>query len=86
MVVHWAAVGFAMVLSLHTAHIHVVTVVLNAPNWACAGFVKILCKAGTDSILGATVVASDAGNMISEISLAIETATGLGTIAAVIHP
>ena len=55
-------------------------------NRVCAGFVKILCKAGTDSILGATVVASDAGNMISEISLAIETAIGLGTIAAVIHP
>jgi len=48
--------------------------------------VRILCKAGSDSILGATVVAADAGNMISEISLAIETATGLGTLAAVIHP
>ena len=53
---------------------------------AHAGFVRILCKAGTDSILGATVVASDAGNMISELTLAIETGTGLSTIAAVIHP
>ncbi|DBA68959.1 TPA: class-I pyridine nucleotide-disulfide oxidoreductase [Trebouxia sp. C0005] len=50
------------------------------------GFVRILCKAGTDCILGATVVAADAGNIISEISLAIETKTGLSAIAAVIHP
>ncbi|DBB17381.1 hypothetical protein WJX82_002237 [Trebouxia sp. C0006] len=50
------------------------------------GFVRILCKAGTDCILGATVVAADAGNIISEISLAIETNTGLSAIAAVIHP
>jgi len=48
--------------------------------------VRILCKAGTDCILGATVVAADAGNIISEISLAIETNTGLSAIAAVIHP
>jgi len=53
---------------------------------AAAGFVRILCKAGTDCILGATVVAADAGNIISEISLAIETNTGLSAIAAVIHP
>jgi len=53
---------------------------------APAGFVRILCKAGTDCILGATVVAADAGNIISEISLAIETNTGLSAIAAVIHP
>jgi len=32
------------------------------------------------------VVAADAGNIISEISLAIETNTGLSAIAAVIHP
>ncbi len=53
---------------------------------APAGFVRILCKAGTDCILGATVVAADAGNIISEITLAIETNTGLSAIAAVIHP
>ena len=50
------------------------------------GFVKVLCKAGTDSILGATIVAADAGSMISEVSLAIQTGTGLAALSTVIHP
>ena len=50
------------------------------------GFVKIHVKKGTDKILGATVVARHAGEMISEITLAMVGKVGLGTIANVIHP
>ncbi len=50
------------------------------------GFVKILTKRGTDKILGATVVASHAGEMISEITLAITNNIGLSGVAATIHP
>jgi len=50
------------------------------------GFVKIHCKKGTDEILGATIVNPNAGNMISEITLAIQNKIGLGTLANVIHP
>ncbi|MGA7879119.1 MAG: mercuric reductase [Desulfoferrobacter sp.] len=50
------------------------------------GFVKIHLKKGTDKILGATVVARHAGEMINEISLAMIGNLGLRTIAAVIHP
>jgi mercury(II) reductase len=50
------------------------------------GFVKIHVKKGTDKILGATIVARHAGEMISEISLAIVGNLGLKTIANVIHP
>ncbi|CAM9586163.1 unnamed protein product, partial [Phaeothamnion confervicola] len=50
------------------------------------GFVKIHVKAGTDTILGATIVGPSAGDMISEISLAMQQKVGLGSIAAVIHP
>lgn len=50
------------------------------------GFVKVHIKKGTDSILGATIVASHAGEMINEITLAIVGKLGLGTIAGVIHP
>jgi len=50
------------------------------------GFVKILVKAGTDKILGATIVARHAGEMISEVSTAMVGKMGLGTLAAVIHP
>jgi pyruvate/2-oxoglutarate dehydrogenase complex dihydrolipoamide dehydrogenase (E3) component len=50
------------------------------------GFVKIHVKKGTDQILGATIVADHAGEMISEITLAMVYQVGLGKIASVIHP
>jgi len=49
------------------------------------GFVKIHVKEGTDQILGATIVASHAGEMINEITLAIVARIGLRTLAKVIH-
>lgn len=51
-----------------------------------AGFAKIHIKKGSDKILGATVVARHAGDMISEITLAMVNNLGLGKIASVIHP
>lgn len=50
------------------------------------GFVKIIVKKGTDKILGATIVARHAGEMISEVTLAMVGKLGLATIANVIHP
>ncbi|MDP6380337.1 MAG: mercuric reductase, partial [Phycisphaerae bacterium] len=50
------------------------------------GFVKIHTRKGSDKIVGATIVARHAGEMISEISVAIVGNVGLGTISAVIHP
>jgi pyruvate/2-oxoglutarate dehydrogenase complex dihydrolipoamide dehydrogenase (E3) component len=50
------------------------------------GFVKIIVKKGTDKILGATIVARHAGEMISEVTLAMVGKMGLATIANVIHP
>ena len=50
-----------------------------------AGFVKIHIKEGTDKILGATVVARHAGEMINELTLAMVAGVGLGTLARVIH-
>jgi pyruvate/2-oxoglutarate dehydrogenase complex dihydrolipoamide dehydrogenase (E3) component len=50
------------------------------------GFVKIHVKKGTDKILGATIVARHAGEMISEITAAMVGNIGLGTLAGVIHP
>ena len=49
------------------------------------GFVKVHVRAGTDRILGATIVARHAGEMLPELTLAIATGTGLGRIARVIH-
>lgn len=50
------------------------------------GFVKILLRQGSDEILGATIVASHAGEMISEITTAMVNKIGLGKLASVIHP
>ena len=50
------------------------------------GYVKILCKKGSDEILGATVVGSHAGNMISEITVAMQNKVGLASVSKVIHP
>jgi pyruvate/2-oxoglutarate dehydrogenase complex dihydrolipoamide dehydrogenase (E3) component len=49
------------------------------------GFLKIHVKEGTDEILGATVVARHAGEMINELSLAITARIGLGELGRVIH-
>ncbi|MEX0679243.1 MAG: mercuric reductase [Pirellulales bacterium] len=50
------------------------------------GFVKVHVKKGTDRILGATIVAAHAGDMISEITLAMKHGIGLKKIGATIHP
>jgi pyruvate/2-oxoglutarate dehydrogenase complex dihydrolipoamide dehydrogenase (E3) component len=49
------------------------------------GFAKIHVKEGTDRILGATVVARHAGEMINGISLAMVAGIGLRTLARVIY-
>ncbi|MEJ2231994.1 MAG: mercuric reductase [Nitrospirales bacterium] len=50
------------------------------------GFARVHIKKGTDTILGATIVASHAGDMISEFTLAMKGGLGLNTIASTIHP
>ena len=51
-----------------------------------SGYVKIHVAKGKDQILGATIVGSHAGDMISEISVAMQGGMGLGQLASVIHP
>lgn len=50
------------------------------------GFVKIHVRAGTDTIAGATVVAKNAGDLISEVTLAMIAGIGLKTLGRTIHP
>ena len=50
------------------------------------GFVKIHTRKGTDQIIGATIVAEHAGDLISEVSVAITNKIGLSKIGATIHP
>ena len=50
------------------------------------GFAKVHVRKGTDRILGATVVAAHAGDIISELTLAMTSGAGLKQIAKTIHP
>ncbi|HTY23140.1 MAG TPA: FAD-containing oxidoreductase [Desulfomonilaceae bacterium] len=49
------------------------------------GFVKVLVEKGKDKIVGATIVASHAGEMLNEITLAMVGKLGLATLSGVIH-
>ena len=50
------------------------------------GFVKVHLKKGTDQVLGATIVAASAGDLISEITVAMKNGVGLRGIGSTIHP
>jgi pyruvate/2-oxoglutarate dehydrogenase complex dihydrolipoamide dehydrogenase (E3) component len=50
------------------------------------GFVRVHLKKGTDTILGATIVAEHGGDMISEFTVAMVNGLGLSKIGAAIHP
>ena len=53
---------------------------------ATDGFVKLHTRRGTGKIVGATVVAPRAGELISEVSVAMAAGVRLGALAQVIHP
>jgi pyruvate/2-oxoglutarate dehydrogenase complex dihydrolipoamide dehydrogenase (E3) component len=50
------------------------------------GFVRVHVKKGTDKIVGATIVATNAGDMIGEMTLAMKNGLGLKQIGSTIHP
>jgi pyruvate/2-oxoglutarate dehydrogenase complex dihydrolipoamide dehydrogenase (E3) component len=50
------------------------------------GFLKVLIRKGTDQILGATLVGRHAGEMISEVTLAMKAGVGLKALSGTIHP
>lgn len=50
------------------------------------GFVKIHLKRGTDRILGATIVATNAGDMISQIAMAMTHGLGMKRVGATVFP
>lgn len=50
------------------------------------GFIKVLTKPGSDKLLGVTIVAHNAGEMITEFTLALKHNIGLNKILGTIHP
>jgi hypothetical protein len=49
------------------------------------GFVKVLTTKGTDKILGVTIVAAHAGDLLHEFVLAMKQRIGLSQLATTIH-
>ena len=49
------------------------------------GFVKLLVQPGKDRILGATIVAHNAGEMLAEVVLAMKHRIGLDKLLGIIH-
>ncbi len=50
------------------------------------GFLRVHVRKGKDEIVGATLVADHAGDMIGELALAVTHKLGLGKLASTIHP
>ena len=50
------------------------------------GFCRVHVRSGTDQIVGATIVAPNAGDMISEVTLAMTNGLGLSAIGKTMHP
>lgn len=50
------------------------------------GFARVHVKKGTDQLVGATIVAAHAGDLISELTVVMKAGKGLRTIAGTIHP
>lgn len=50
------------------------------------GFARIHLREGTDTIVGATVVATHASELLAEITLCMTNGLGLGAIGATMHP
>lgn len=52
---------------------------------ASRGFVKLLVQPGKDRLLGATIVAANAGELVAELVLAMKHGIGLNRLLATIH-
>lgn len=50
------------------------------------GFARIHVRKGTDTLLGATIVAAHAGDLINELSVLMRAGAGIKVIARTIHP
>jgi pyruvate/2-oxoglutarate dehydrogenase complex dihydrolipoamide dehydrogenase (E3) component len=73
-------------IEVDTLDVQLATVDRAILDGADEGFLRVHLKKGSDEILGATLVAEHAGDMIGELCLAITHKIGLGKIAGVIHP
>jgi pyruvate/2-oxoglutarate dehydrogenase complex dihydrolipoamide dehydrogenase (E3) component len=65
--------------------IHLAEVDRAVLDGADEGFLRLYIEEGKDRVLGATLVAEHAGDLLGELSLAVTAGVGLNKIAATIH-
>jgi pyruvate/2-oxoglutarate dehydrogenase complex dihydrolipoamide dehydrogenase (E3) component len=73
-------------IAINTIHIPLSQVDRAITDGETVGFLEIHLQPGTDQILGGTIVASHAGEMISIITTAIANKLGLNALSGVIYP
>lgn len=87
-----AHVGLSEREAIEEGHeVHTITIPLHEVDRAVLdgqeeGFFRVHLRKGTDRILGATLVADHAGDMIGEIGVAMTAGIGIGRIGSTIHP
>ncbi len=73
-----------MEIDTHTVGLHEVDrAVLDSEE---AGFARLHLQRGTDRMVGATIVAAHAGELIGQFALALRAGIGVGTICRTIYP
>ncbi len=77
------AIAQSVAIKTYTVMMHEVDRAIT--DGEATGFVKIHVVQGTDRIVGATVVARHAGEMLNEITLAMDRGIGLRALSNVIH-
>ncbi len=87
-----ARVGLTEGEAVEEGHeVHTITVPLHDVDRAVlegqeSGFFRVHLRRGSDRILGATLIAEHAGDMIGEIALAMTAGIGLAKVSSTIHP
>jgi pyruvate/2-oxoglutarate dehydrogenase complex dihydrolipoamide dehydrogenase (E3) component len=73
-------------ISLETVMIEMATVDRAILDEETVGFVKLLVKEDSDEIVGGTIMAAHAADLISELSVAMNSEKGLIALSKAIHP
>ena len=83
---HTAASASAAGLSVQTIDVPLRDVDRARLDGQTDGFARVHVRAGRGTILGATIVAEHAGDLIAEVTMAMTNGLGLGAIGKTIHP
>jgi len=73
-------------LAVETSYVDIASIDRALLDGETMGYAKLIVKENSEQILGATLIASHAGEMIPEIGVAMNSAQGLSALLKTIHP